>query len=162
MNFNKNLVKDFFSIGISYKKADALTRGLFSLSQDQLTSLLKNASDFEIDEVFVRRTAGYEEEIGRLKDELRVVRSQLQDKSGSFDTNSLGFSIAKANLDMQAEKERLAKIQKELLALSPQSSPPKPMSPADKDSSDPFSPSGGDVDTEAKAEEEHLTALTLK
>ena len=119
------------------------------------------STPFKIDDVFVKRTADYEREIGRLKDELRVVRARLDDNKESFE-GSLGLSIAKANMEMQAEKERLAKLQKELLSSNPQSSPFRPKSPEDKVTPGPLSPNGGDVDTEAKAEEEHLTALTLK
>lgn len=64
MYVDKQLTKDFYSIGISYTKADAATRGRFSLDNEQYTRLLEEASDFGVEEVFVVSTCNRTEIYG--------------------------------------------------------------------------------------------------
>ena len=56
--------KKLYNIGISYKKADALTRGKYSLSKENQVSLLKEAKELGFDELFVLSTCNRTEITG--------------------------------------------------------------------------------------------------
>jgi Kinesin motor domain len=109
-----------------------------------------------IDQLFVDRASAYEREIDRLKDELRVVRSQLVEQREPAEDEA-AFSVEKANQDMREERERLVAIQNELLV---QDGPPTMTHY--KESREGVDESLDLADSEEKAEEEHLTELTLK
>ena len=56
--------KKLYNIGISYKKADALNRGKYSLSKDNQVSLLKEAKEVGFDGLFVLSTCNRTEITG--------------------------------------------------------------------------------------------------
>ena len=56
--------KKLYNIGISYKKADALTRGKYSLSKENQVSLLKEAKEVGFDGLFVLSTCNRTEITG--------------------------------------------------------------------------------------------------
>ena len=134
-----------------------------------------------LDRAFVDRASQYEKEIDRLKDELRVVRSQLvEQRDPADDDNTMtALSIKKASQEMKAERERLSFLQTELLSasLGPNGTPAKSPAPAQRpqsihrerrQDSDGNASDGDDhkeirkVHSDDKAEEDRLSALTLK
>jgi Kinesin motor domain len=114
------------------------------------------SSVVHVDQMFVERAAAYEKEIDRLKDELRVVRSQLVEQREPAE-DEVTFSIEKANQDMRVDRERLAAIQSELL-LQNGTLTTSPFTESREGVHDSLHL----VDSVEKAEEEHLTELTLK
>lgn len=59
-----NAVSSFFLSGISYRKSDAGTRGLFAISQEKLDSVFQSAMDRGINECFVLSTCNRTEIYG--------------------------------------------------------------------------------------------------
>lgn len=56
--------KTFYSIGVSYKKADVNTRGKYSLSKEQQLALLQEAKEQKVDGLFVLSTCNRTELFG--------------------------------------------------------------------------------------------------
>ena len=52
----QDIQKHFYNIGVSYKKADAKTRGKFSLSKENQIALLEAAKEQDFDGVFILST----------------------------------------------------------------------------------------------------------
>ena len=110
----------------------------------------------EIEQVFVDRAAQYEKNMARLKNELVVARTQLSDLKPTEANTDL--TIIQAHQGVEAEKERLSHIQKDLL-----SSLDGVKSFENQEAKQNPSDEGADqVDSEEREEQEELTALTLK
>lgn len=62
--FTKHKQKNFYNIGVSYKKADAEIRGSFSLSKENQIALLKEAKQMGFNGVFVLSTCNRTEVTG--------------------------------------------------------------------------------------------------
>ena len=59
-----NAISSFFLSGISYRKSDATTRGLFAVAQDKLESVFRTASELGIRECFLISTCNRTEIYG--------------------------------------------------------------------------------------------------
>jgi len=152
-------------------------KGISTTSSMEETSRKK----VRLDQAFVDRASQYEKEIDRLKNELRVVRSQLVEQRDPTEEDAeivdATFSIEKASQGMKAERERLSSLQAQLLsvATSPNGTPLR--SPGQSvhrqrlaDGANKIEDYGKDgegksisrVDTEEEEEEAHISALELK
>ena len=56
--------RKLYNVGLSYKKADAKTRGAFSITKENQKLLLNDAKNFGIDGVFVLSTCNRTEIMG--------------------------------------------------------------------------------------------------
>ena len=65
--------KNFYSIGVSYIKADAQTRGKFSLAADDKIALLNEAKSNDFEGVFVLSTCNRTEIIGFAEHPLQLM-----------------------------------------------------------------------------------------
>lgn len=68
LEYNVSKFPHFFTIGISYEKADAKTRGLFSLSQEQKTNLIDESKHIGLEGVMVVSTCNRTEIYGFAED----------------------------------------------------------------------------------------------
>ena len=152
--------KEFYRLQLEVSDID-------SLGVDSMSDAQNKENVIAVDSVFIHRAAQYEKEIERLKDEVRLVRSQLVEQRDPEEMEN-SFSIEQASQEMEAERQRLSAIQTELLSVSlgPNGSPQKSQSSGSgtfRNTAAGDDRTGVDhVDVEEKAEEEHLTALTLK
>lgn len=58
------IISNFYVAGINYRKTDAAVRGQFAISQEQYGSLLSNAREWNLDELFVLSTCNRTEVYG--------------------------------------------------------------------------------------------------
>ncbi len=75
----------FYTIGLSYKKADAETRGLFSLSEDGKIKLLKQAKANGIESVFVISTCNRTELYGFAEHPYQLISLLCENTKGSVE-----------------------------------------------------------------------------
>ena len=75
----------FYTIGLSYKKADAETRGLFSLSEDGKIKLLKQAKANGIESIFVISTCNRTELYGFAEHPYQLISLLCENTKGSVE-----------------------------------------------------------------------------
>ncbi len=73
-DINPFINRNFYCIGLSYKKADEEVRGHFSLAEDQLEQLLKEASDNNIEELVAISTCNRTEIYGFAKHPYELIK----------------------------------------------------------------------------------------
>ena len=78
-------ISDFYLAGISYKKIEAETRGLFSIGAEQYQSLLFKAEEFGISEFFVLSTCNRTEIYGFACDARQLVDLLCSETTGKAD-----------------------------------------------------------------------------
>ncbi len=125
-HISKQVLDRFCAVGINYQKADAATRGLFSVSNDQFKALAKDAKASGIRSVFVVSTCNRTEIYGFAESVMQLVNLLLDhckaDKATFFEYAYLKngdpalqhlFSVA-AGLDSQilGDYEILGQIKK--------------------------------------------------
>ncbi|CAL2065226.1 glutamyl-tRNA reductase [Tenacibaculum platacis] len=77
--------KNFYSIGVSYIKADAQTRGKFSLSAEDKKALLEEAKSNNFDGVFVLSTCNRTEIIGFAEHPFQLISMLCKHSNGSVE-----------------------------------------------------------------------------
>lgn len=75
----------FYAIGLSYKKADAETRGRFSLNEEQKLALLKDAKAEEIDALLVTSTCNRTEMYGFAQHPFQLIKLLCEHSKGSLE-----------------------------------------------------------------------------
>jgi glutamyl-tRNA reductase len=84
MNKNTNQA-NLYNIGISYKKADAHIRGKFSLTNESQIALLKEASENEVEGIFVLSTCNRTEITGFAEHPFQLIKLLCKYSSGSVE-----------------------------------------------------------------------------
>lgn len=84
--YNISRGKYFYVIGISYKKADAETRGLFSLDDEARGRLLAQASKEAIDGLLVTSTCNRTELYGFAQHPFQLIKLLCENSKGSAET----------------------------------------------------------------------------
>lgn len=84
--YNISRGKYFYAIGISYKKADAETRGLFSLDDEARGRLLAQASKEAIDGLLVASTCNRTELYGFAQHPFQLIKLLCENSKGSAET----------------------------------------------------------------------------
>lgn len=77
--------RNFYCIGVSYIKADAQTRGKFSLSQEAQIALLEEAKENEFEGIFVLSTCNRTEIIGFADHPFQLISMLCKHSSGSVE-----------------------------------------------------------------------------
>ncbi|CAM1340562.1 glutamyl-tRNA reductase [Tenacibaculum amylolyticum] len=77
--------KNFYCIGVSYIKADAQTRGKFSLSQEAQIALLEEAKENEFEGIFVLSTCNRTEIIGFADHPFQLISMLCKHSGGSVE-----------------------------------------------------------------------------
>ena len=75
----------FYAIGLSYKKADAETRGRFSLNEEQKLALLKDAKAEGIDALLVTSTCNRTEMYGFAQHPFQLIKLLCEHSKGSLE-----------------------------------------------------------------------------
>jgi len=91
-------ISNFWIAGINYKKADAGTRGQFSIQNDQYTHLLEQAVLNGLDEIFVLSTCNRTEIYGFADSPFRLINLLCDQTAGSKET-FLSSSYIKSGYD---------------------------------------------------------------
>lgn len=87
---------DFYAVGISYKNADAATRGQFSLSPAQAEALIAQAKAEGLDEVMLNTTCNRTELYGFAPSDMSLRNLLLQHSQGSAETfDAFGYKLEK-------------------------------------------------------------------
>ena len=77
--------KTFYAIGLSYKKADAETRGLFSLDQSSIINLLNQAKAIGIDSIIVTSTCNRTELYGFAEHPYQLIKLLCDNSKGTVE-----------------------------------------------------------------------------
>lgn len=89
-------IADFYAIGISYKNADAETRGQFSLSSQQAEALIVEAKTKGLEEVMLNTTCNRTELYGFAPSDISLRELLLEHSHGSSETfDQLGYRLKK-------------------------------------------------------------------
>src|SRR3569833_698235 len=86
MQHDKADLSRFFLAGISYKKTDAETRGLFAISQEQYRRILQNANKGPIGGLFIISTCNRTEVYGNSESVDQLVRLICEETRGDEQT----------------------------------------------------------------------------
>ena len=90
--------RDFYAVGISYKNADAETRGQFSLDAQQAEALIGKAKEKGLEEVMINTTCNRTEIYGFADSVSPLYDLLLEYSQGSADTlDRLGYRLEKEN-----------------------------------------------------------------
>lgn len=84
-DYNISIGKHFYTIGLSYKKADAEIRGHFSLDQERRKALLTQAKTEGIDGLLVTSTCNRTELYGFAEHPFQLIKLLCQHTNGSID-----------------------------------------------------------------------------
>lgn len=84
-NYNISRGKHFYTIGLSYKKADAAIRGHFSLTEDGKNNLLKQAKEEGIDGLLVTSTCNRTELIGFAQHPFQLIKLLCEHTHGTVE-----------------------------------------------------------------------------
>ena len=77
--------KTFYAIGLSYKKADASTRGKFSLNEEGKKRLLTQAKEAGVDSLFVISTCNRTEMYGFAEHPFQLIKHLCENTSGTVE-----------------------------------------------------------------------------
>ncbi|APY11075.1 glutamyl-tRNA reductase [Seonamhaeicola sp. S2-3] len=83
--YNISRSKNFYAIGLSYKKADAVIRGHFSLSDDARLTLLQQAKTNEIESLLVTSTCNRTEIYGFAEHPFQLIKLLCDNTKGTVD-----------------------------------------------------------------------------
>ncbi len=83
--YNISKSKNFYAIGLSYKKADAEIRGYFSLSDDSRSLLLKQAKENHIESLVVTSTCNRTEIYGFAEHPFQLIKLLCDNTQGTVD-----------------------------------------------------------------------------
>lgn len=83
--YNISRSKNFYAIGLSYRKADAVTRGHFSLSDDARLDLLQQAKDNHIESLVVTSTCNRTEIYGFAEHPFQLIKLLCDNTEGTVD-----------------------------------------------------------------------------
>ncbi len=83
--YNISKSKNFYAIGLSYKKADAEIRGHFSLSDDSRSLLLKQAKENHIESLVVTSTCNRTEIYGFAEHPFQLIKLLCDNTQGTVD-----------------------------------------------------------------------------
>ncbi|TXE13064.1 glutamyl-tRNA reductase [Seonamhaeicola algicola] len=83
--YNISKSKNFYAIGLSYKKADAVIRGHFSLSDDSRLNLLQQAKDNQIESLVVTSTCNRTEIYGFAEHPFQLIKLLCDNTEGTVD-----------------------------------------------------------------------------
>jgi len=75
----------FYAIGLSYKKADATTRGHFAISENAQEAILKNAKEAGVTSLVVMSTCNRTELYGFAPDALTLVKILCEHTHGTIE-----------------------------------------------------------------------------
>ena len=81
----QDIQKHFYNIGVSYKKADAKTRGKFSLSKENQIALLEAAKEQDFDGVFILSTCNRTEISGFAEHPYQLIQLLCHFSEGSVE-----------------------------------------------------------------------------
>ncbi len=84
-SYNISRGKHFYTIGLSYKKADAVTRGHFSLSEEGKKNLLEQAREDGIDGLLVTSTCNRTELFGFAQHPFQLIKLLCQHTQGTVE-----------------------------------------------------------------------------
>jgi glutamyl-tRNA reductase len=84
-NLNLSKHQTFYSIGLSYKKADAEVRGKFSLNDAAKIALLQQAKNEGIDSLIVTSTCNRTEIYGFAEHPFQLIKLLCENSKGSVD-----------------------------------------------------------------------------
>ncbi|TYA74049.1 glutamyl-tRNA reductase [Seonamhaeicola marinus] len=84
-NYNISRSKNFYAIGLSYKKADAVIRGHFSLSDDARLCLLEQAKNNHIESLVVTSTCNRTEIYGFAEHPFQLIKLLCDNTQGTVD-----------------------------------------------------------------------------
>ena len=77
--------KKLYNIGISYKKADAFTRGKYSLSKENQVNLLREAKENGFDGLFVLSTCNRTEITGFANHPFQLIQLLCKHSGGNIE-----------------------------------------------------------------------------
>ncbi|WP_299548031.1 glutamyl-tRNA reductase [Seonamhaeicola sp.] len=83
--YNISRSRNFYAIGLSYKKADAVIRGHFSLSDDARLTLLQQAKDNHIESLVVTSTCNRTEIYGFAEHPFQLIKLLCDNTEGTVD-----------------------------------------------------------------------------
>ncbi len=83
--YNISKYKNFYAVGLSYKKADAKTRGLFSLTDTGKTSLLLQAKNEGLDGLVVTSTCNRTELYGFAEHPFQIIKLLCEHSRGTVE-----------------------------------------------------------------------------
>lgn len=83
--YNISKSKNFYAIGLSYKKADAVIRGHFSLSDESRLNLLQQAKDNQIESLVVTSTCNRTEIYGFAEHPFQLIKLLCDNTEGTVD-----------------------------------------------------------------------------
>ena len=82
----------FYAVGLSYKKADAVTRGKFSLNAQAKTNLLQQAKNENIESLIVTSTCNRTEIYGFAEHPFQLIKLICENSFGSVEEfQKVGF-----------------------------------------------------------------------
>src|SRR5690554_2546335 len=84
-DYNISIGKHFYTIGLSYKKADAEIRGHFSLDEESRKALLRQAKKEGIDGLLVTSTCNRTELYGFAEHPFQLIKLLCEHTNGSID-----------------------------------------------------------------------------
>lgn len=85
LKYNISKSKNFYAIGLSYKKADAEIRGHFSLSDDARLALLDQAKENHIESIIVTSTCNRTEIYGFAEHPFQLIKLLCDNTQGTVD-----------------------------------------------------------------------------
>src|SRR5688500_20266975 len=84
-HYHKN-ISNFFIAGINYKKSDACTRGQYAITNEQYKSLLNEAKEMGLNEIFVLSTCNRTEIYGFAHSCHELIQLLCSQTSGDVET----------------------------------------------------------------------------
>jgi glutamyl-tRNA reductase len=94
LEYNVSKFPHFFALGISYEKADAKTRGLFSLGHDQKVQLIEESVQFDLEGVMVVSTCNRTEIYGFAHEVQTYINLLCKHSKGNVELfNKVGYTF---------------------------------------------------------------------
>ena len=84
-DYNISKHSSFYAIGLNYKKADAVIRGKFSLSEDAISQLLEQAKKNDLEDLLVTSTCNRTELYGFAKHPFQLIKLLCDNTQGTLE-----------------------------------------------------------------------------
>lgn len=83
---NKQIISNFFVVGVNYKKTDASVRGQFAISNDQYDSILHSAAQQGLTDIFILSTCNRTEIYGLAENAQQLINLICSVSAGDVET----------------------------------------------------------------------------